>query len=158
MIDFKIMPIFKNTFFFDGTKLLETSLTEESAGNPEGLDLEKFEKKIVNMIQKEVNREIQTKNVGNYHLSLISRQITFPGKSGISKPLILYVICDSTINNQKLKTYMNELMNLFTTRFSRNTIFDKKLNKFQSFNNHFEKTYERVFNQGFTDKIKSFFT
>ena len=137
------MVILETTIFFEGKKLIEKLYPAGKSG--EFLEKSKRDSLVQAIGALAHNRfedEIHSAVIGSYQISMISREIQFPGDEEIVKALFMYSICDTNTDKTQLLTNMNEAMDIFLNRFSRNDIFEKNEKIFSSFAERFDKVFE----------------
>ena len=151
------MVILESTVYFDNIKLIERLYPAGKSGE----FLNKFMRDslvqgIGLLVLNQFKDEVYSAKMGKYHISMVSREIPFPGNPDIKKPIFMYSIADSDTNINKLLRTMTKALDLFLNRFSRNDIYAKDSKAFLEFADRFDKIFEEFI---FTmkDRLKQIF-
>ena len=137
------MVILESSIYFDNTKLIEKLYPGSKTGELLEKDLRDSLIQAIGLLaHNQFHDEVHGASIGNFQISMISREISFPGNDKVEKPLFMYSVADLDTDMPKLIKAMNDVLDQFVNRFSRNDIYDKKIKKFHKFESRFEKMFD----------------
>lgn len=151
------MVILDTTIFFENVKLIEKLYPAGKSG--EFLDQsyrDDLVQAIGTLVHDRFDDEVHSAKIGDYQISMIEREIEFPGDANIRKPLFMYSICDIKTDVNRLLSCMNEAMDQFLNRFSRNDIFERNIAVFSEFTERLEKIFASLI-YSLKDRMKRIF-
>ncbi len=151
------MVILETTIFFKETKLVEKLYPAGQSGKfLEQSMRDNLVQAMGTFAHARFDDDIHSARIGNFQIGMISRQIQFPGNKEQTCPIFMYSICDGDTDKDQVLKCMNEAMDQFINRFSRNDIFDLNTKKFVKFTGRFDKIFSGLI-FSMKDRLKQIF-